>query len=188
MTDVILYEPPETPGIYDQAAAAYIEFVESKNRAPKWNELIDALYKENGKDWIDRSTLHGLLRRKEFQELLAQKRKEHLVVTLAPRLLMGQLSAKLSSEAASELLERLGDAERRMDMETKDLITLMKTCADLAEKVDTQTTQDSSDKQAVNRGTILNLFTQMSPERAAVIAQEIARQQLSKERGGDDSS
>lgn len=74
MTDVILYEPPETPGIYDQAAAAYIEFVESKNCAPKWNELIDALYKENGKDWIDRSTLHGLLRRKEFQELLAQPR------------------------------------------------------------------------------------------------------------------
>lgn len=186
MADIELYQPSETPGIYDQAAAAYIEFVERKNRAPKWNELIDALHAENGKDWIDRQTLHGLLRRKEFQEVLVQKRKEYLAMTLAPRLLMGHLSAKLSSEAAEELLGRLADPERRSSMETKDLITLVKTCSDLAEKVDTQT-QETQSQTAVNKGNIYNIFSQLSPERAAVVAQEIGRQQLAMERGSGGS-
>lgn len=185
MTEVSLYEPPSTPGIYEQAADAYIEFIDLKHRAPKWNELIDSLFKQNGKDWIDRMTLHGLLRRKEFQDILTQRRHEHVVSTLAPRLLMAHLSSKISTKAAAELLDRLADPIGRGEMETRDLISLVKVCSDLAEKVDIPESP-TTEQTAVNKGTIFNLFTQMSPERAAIVAQEIARRQLESERA--DSS
>lgn len=183
MTEAVgLYTSPEGTSIYDEAADAYIELLEESNKAPRFDQIIDRLFTKNGKDWLDRPVLHSLLRRQAFQDVLVQKRKEYLAVTMAPRLLMGHLSAKLSAEAAQELLERLGDPDRREGLETKDLISLLKITAELAEKADAPTA-DNSQTQAVNKGTILNLFTQMSPERAAVVAQEIARQQLERDRG-----
>jgi hypothetical protein len=117
----------------------------------------------------------------DFQRELSARRKENLVATIGPRLLMAEMAASIARDALDEMLARLRDPQRREGISNRDLNSLVKTAAELASTADREV-EEVAAASNVNKGTVVNLFTQLSPERATVVLQEMVRHAKAKER------
>ena len=173
--------PDDNQALYERASSHYLELLEEEGRPPRMAEVAGRLWSAHSDDYPSAEFILQRLTTKAFQEELRLRRKEHLIQNIGPRLLMAEMAASIGREALVETLDRLKDPESRKAISNRDLNAILKTAADLANAADKEI-EEVAQLAPVNKGTIVQLFTQLSPERAAVVMQELARQATAKER------
>lgn len=174
----------DTKVLYERAATHYLELYNATGKPPRLEAVVDSLLESHPDIYPSRELVVKRLTTPEFQEELRIRRKENLIANIGPRLLMAEMAASIAKEALDETLYRLQDDDRRASISNRDLNTVLKTASELALAVD-RDVEEVAQVAPVNKGTIVQLFTQLSPERAAVVMQELARQATAKEREGE---
>jgi hypothetical protein len=183
--EVTRYDPLALKELHERACTHFLELLDEKGKAPRLHVLVRSLQEAHPGDYPEKAAVRRQLQLPEFEQMLRERRREHLLMSLAPQMLMAEMGAALGRQASEELLDRLNDPERRAEMDTRDLVAVTKMAAELTDKVKGKLDEAAAESQ-VNRGTIVNLFTQLPPERAAAVVQEMVRRQLAAQRSGED--
>ena len=170
--------------LYERACSRYLELLEETGKPPRLQTVADRLVDAHSDEYPSPGLLINRLSTPAFQEELRIRRKEHLITSLAPRLFMAEMAAGVGKLALEEMVDRLKDEESRSTISNRDLNSILKTVAELALAGD-RAGEEASTVIPTNKGTIINFISQFdSPERAAVVLQEMARLDAAKERSG----
>jgi len=170
--------------LYERACSRYLELLEETGKPPRLQAVADRLVVAHSDEYPSPGLLINRLSTPAFQEELRIRRKEHLITALAPRLFMAEMAAGVGKLALEEMVDRLKDEESRSTISNRDLNSILKTVAELALAGD-KAGEEASAVIPTNKGTIINFISQFdSPERAAVVLQEMARLDAAKERSG----
>jgi hypothetical protein len=182
-SSLVPYDPGDTDAkaLYERACSTYLEILEETGKSPRLQAVAERLLDNHANEYPSVRVVLGRLDRPEFQEELRLRRKEHLLSAIGPRLLMAEMAAGIGKEATEEMMARLRDPEKRSGISSRDLNSIIKTASDLSLAVDKDLEQVAQ-SAPVNKGTIIQLFAQLAPERAAVVMAELARQATAKER------
>lgn len=165
--------------LYDQAASVYVEMLDAGNSQPRLSDIARRMKD----DYPEEQETLTALRTDEFSNVLKERRKSHIVNTLAPRYLMAEMGAGLGAKAGEELQRRL-ENEPSM-MATKDLVAVMKVAGDLVAKVDKEVGDATPQSVVVNNAFFELVNKYQDPEqKQAFIAEMVRRANLHSIEGG----
>ena len=171
--------------LYERACSRYLELLEETGKPPRLQTVADRLVDAHSDEYPSPGLLINRLSTPAFQEELRIRRKENLIANIGPLLFMREMAATINREALDESLDRLRDKERRVQISDRDLNTIVKTTAEMITGVE-KGIDEAVQVIPTNKGTIINFISQFdSPERAAVVLQEMARLDAAKERQGE---
>jgi hypothetical protein len=183
----VLVSSEHRPQLLERACTHYLELYQEKGAPPKLSEVAHRLSETHPDEYPNAKAVEMALVGDDFHRMLMERRREYMVTSLAPRMFMAELGASVGREAAEEILSRLANKETRAKISNRDLIAMSKMAVELTEKVQ-ENIKEVAEQAQVNKGTIVNLFTQLPPERATAIIQELIRRQIKAARAGEDVS
>jgi len=172
----------DTDLLYERACSLYLDYLDEHGKAPRLPQVADRLVEAHPDEYPSSSGVLRALTEDSFHKELRLRRKEHLLTNLGPRLFMAEMATSIGREALEETIDRLKDPETRREISVRDLNSIIKTASELALAAD-KDVEEVAQSTAVNKGTVYNFINQFaSPERAAVVLQEMARLQAAQDR------
>lgn len=178
MTDLVLYEggtltKAEEDLLWERCATRYLELQDSRNgRKVKIADALAAVLEAHPGEYVEDVALASV-KGKDFSEYLAGRRKEHLLVSLVPSLYAAEYGGRMGALAAEQLLERLEGGE---ELETKDLLAIVKTGYELAAKADKKVEDATGTANVSVNLDVKTLLLGMTPEQFA----ELSRRALTE--------
>jgi hypothetical protein len=163
-TDLTVIPPVENDDLFERAATIYLDLWDENGKAPLVSEVVEHL-----PAYPPESI--ATLRTKEWDDYLGSRRKEHLMRTLAPRLMAAQLGANMGKMAGEELVRRLKETPDQLS--TSALVGVMKQGYDFASNIDRDISELTGDKPQVYID--MRSIVAAGDERAFDVLQEIAR-------------
>lgn len=164
--------------LYDRAASIYVEMLDGGNSQPRLPDIARRMKD----DYPEEQETLSALRTDEFSDVLKERRKTHIVNTLAPRYLMAEMGAGLGAKAAEEIQRRLEYEPESVSM--KDLVAVAKLSTELTAKVDKEVGDAVQPSLVVN-----NAFFELAnkyddPEQKQAFIAEITRRAALHSIGG----
>ena len=170
MTQELAIIPPvPEEDLFEKAATVYLDLWDQQGKPPSIRGDVEPLLGEYPSDWLCK--LHG----RAFEEYLAKRRKEHILYTMAPRLVGAHMGAEVGQLALTELVRRLRDPEGVKRVSTKDLTSLVKRAFELAGLVDKDLGDLGGDKKPQVYIDMRTLIATGDEARAADILMQVAR-------------
>lgn len=181
--EVELYgaSPDELETLFERAATHYIDLYNETGKPPRMQEVASRVDESHPREYPSTDFILKRLEAKEFRQELDIRRRENLILTLGPKLHMAEMAVTIAREGLAERLARLKDPSRRSEISDRDLDATIKLASELLSKVD-RDVEEVAQSAPVNKGTIVNMLMQVSPERGVIMLQELARQAQVKER------
>lgn len=165
--------------LFDRAASVYVEMLDGGNPQPRLPDIARRMKD----DYPEEAETLDALRTDEFSDVLKERRKTHLVNTLAPRYLMAEMGAGLGAKAAEELQRRLENEASMID--TKNLVAIVKIAGELVAKVDKEVGDAVPQSVVVNNAFFELVNKYQDPEqKQAFIAEMVRRANLRSIEGG----
>lgn len=164
-TGLTVIPPVPTEDFFERAADIYLELWDELGVAPSLPALEARLH-----GYPD--TMLDQLKGKLFNNYLAGRRKEHLMSTMASRLMAAQLGANMGRLAGEEIMDRLKHG-RISSMTDKDLLAIMKQGYEFAHKIDKDMEEIKGDKPQVYID--MRSIVAAGDDRAFDVMQELAR-------------
>ena len=179
MSDLVLYEGGQVLTgadkelLFERVATHYLALQDERGgRRVRIDEALGACLKLHPE--YDPTLTRVSVRSKEFDTYLTARRKEHLLTTLVPMLYAAEMGSKMTELAGRLLIERL---ESGANLDTKDLLAVIRTGAELAAKVDKQVEQvTETQKIQVNldlKGLLLGLPADMAQDYMAEVGRRM---------------
>lgn len=167
MGDLAVIQPVPVDEVFERAAEIYLDLWDEDGIAPKTVVIEEALEKEGFPPYATKQ-----LRTQAWTDFINDRRKEHVIRTMAPRLMAAQLGANMSRLAGEQIIERLMTNPATID--TKDLVAIMKQGAEAAKNIDRDMGLDESDKPQVYID-MRSITNQLDDARAFDLFHEMAR-------------
>lgn len=174
-TALAIIPPVETEDLFERAATIYLDLWDDGGKAPLIAEVVDRLPEGYPPEALAK------LRSREWDDYLSARRKEHLIRTLAPRLMAAQLGASMSKLAAEELVNRLKTNPSQLNAQA--LVSIMKQGYEFAANIDRDMKEVGGDKPQVYID--MRSIVAAGDDRAFDIMQEIARRYREAQYLGD---
>lgn len=177
MGDLVLYEGAGTLAaqeedlLYERVATHYLRLQEERNgRKVKVAEALSACLEAHPNEYVESVAL-AAIKTREFDDYLASRRKEHLLRSLVPALYAAEYGNRLGALAADELAKRLEDEPDRL--ETKDLLSIIKTGYELASKVDKKVEEVTETQNVQVNLDVKTLLLGATPEQLAELTRRM---------------
>lgn len=175
--DLILYEggllaKADEELLWERVGSRYLELQEKRpGRRVRVGEAVQAVLDAHPGEYVE-SVAKASCSGKDFESYLASRRKEYLLVSLAPALYAAELGSRMGAKAAERLMERLESGD---DIDTKDLLAIVKAGYDLAAKVDKQMEEVTGTQKVEVSVDLKGLLMGLPPDMAAKYMTEVAR-------------
>jgi hypothetical protein len=167
MNELAVIPPAPIEDMFERAATAYLDAWDELGVPPQLED-IEAVLVEKGYSREHATKLRGA----QFEEYLTGRRKEHLIRTMAPRLMAAQMGANLGRMAGEEIAHRL--KQNPQAITEKDLVAIMKQGYEFAAKIDKDMDEIKGDKPQVYID-MRSISTGLPDDRAFDVLQEVAR-------------
>ncbi len=176
MSEIVLYEGDEPLDInllYERVASFYLEMQRERGaKRVRVSEAVVACVEAHPE--YDQEEVGRLVRSREFDTYLAQRRKRFLVEQLVPQLIAAEQGARIGELAAAQLLARLEEGER---IPIPELVKAMKAGYELAEKIDKKVEEATGTQNVkVNvdlKGLLLGLPVEMAQQYMAEVGRRL---------------
>lgn len=175
--EITVIPPVDTEDFFERIADRYLELWDENGVAPTLFEVSACV-----PGYPD--TMYEQLKGKKFNEYLTARRKEHLISTMASRLMAAQLGANMGRLAGEEIMDRL-QRQRISTISEKDLLAIMKQGYEFAHKIDKDMDEIKGDKPQVYID-MRSVVTALPGDRQMDVLQEIARRFRQTQIGEDD--
>lgn len=168
MGELAVIQPVPMDELFDRAAEIYLDLWDEDGVAPKTVEIEDRLHSEGYPDHAVKQ-----LRTQAWTDFINDRRKEHVIRTMAPRLMAAQLGGTMQRLAGEQIIDRLKNNPSTID--TKDLVAIMKQGGEAAKNIDRDMgVDDGGDKPQVYID-MRSITNQLDDARAFDLFQEMAR-------------
>jgi hypothetical protein len=155
--------------LYEQAASAYLEILDTAGKPPRLSEVITTIC-ENHPNY-DATQLETWLKDPEFDTYLKGRRQRHLIERTAAKLVAAEMGAALGVRAIEALQNRL--RENPENIRDKDLITMAQLGMTLNAGIDKDLTEATGDVKITMH--LKDVLIGLPPERAAILMAEYGR-------------
>lgn len=173
MTDII---PCNDDLLYERAGTAYCDLWDETGLPPKLVQVAERLAERHPDEYADVAWSLEKLKTSTFDMILAERRKAHLMYTLAPKLLAAEMGARLGSKAFGILQERLDNDPDSVSPTV--LNQIMKTGFELAGKVDRDVAEVTGTGNPTINVNFKELLISLGDEAPQVMAEIARRQQI----------
>lgn len=173
MSDLVRYDSER---VYEQAASHYLDLYDEHSKPPRLREVVDSLCGKH--DEYDRAELLKLLKGSEWDDYLAQRRRQHLQHTLGARLMAAEWGLSLAKRASEILSERMDS------LSDQQLIALLKVGNELAAKMDSEVAQVVEEHNAP-KTQVNNFYGQIPESRLRDIAEQALRRNVKQARSDE---
>jgi len=170
MNEVVLYENGATLAaeqeelLFERVATHYLRLQDERNgRRVRVHEAVAAVLQLHPNEYQE-VVAHSAVKCNEFDEYLSKRRKEHLLTRLVPSLYAAEYGSTLGSMAVQRLIEKFENGE---ELETKDLLAILKVGYELASKVDKQVEEVTGTKDVQVNIDVKTLLLGATPEQLA---------------------
>jgi hypothetical protein len=185
MSDLVLYEnggtltQQEEELLWERVATHYLRLQdERRGRKVKVDDALRACLEAHPNEYVE-VVAKAAIKTKDFDEYLAQRRKDHLIRSLVPELVAAEWGTRAGEMAWERIVSKMEDGE---DVPMKDLIAVAKLGYELAAKADKrveEVTETPNVKVNIDlKGLLLGLPSDMAADYMA----EIGRRMISGEK------
>lgn len=184
MTDLVLYDngssltQQEEELLFERTASHYLRLQDERNgKKVKVSEAVDAVLAAHVGEYSEVAA-HAAVKCAEFDDYLATRRKDHLLTRLVPSLYAAEMGMRIGTKAADELMKRLNNENAVTLMSDKDLLSLVKTGFEFAQKIDKSIEEVSDTTNIKVNVDLKGLLLGLPPEMAADYMAEIGRRMI----------
>ena len=185
MADLVIYDgggsltQAEEDLLWERVATHYLRLQEERRgRKVKVDEALAACLEAHPGEYSE-ITARAAIKSATFDDYLVARRKDHMLRSLVPSLYAAEFGSKLGEMAAQRLIDKFENGE---EIDTKDLLAIVKTGYELAAKADKKIEEVTESPNIKVNIDLKGLLLGLPPEMAADYMAEIGRRMIAGEK------